>query len=70
MTEPTIIASGMNEADRAAELHARCRAKLGEITAILDEANTHGMRIEFGLGMDGYGRNVIARMEVVKSLAR
>lgn len=52
----------------AADLRARMTAKLVEVAMILDEANRSGMRIAFQLGIDGFGRNVVTTLDIVKPL--
>ena len=50
------------------DLRDRVRSKLDELLPIMDEASRAGMRVEFQLGVDGFGRNMIGKLDIVKSL--
>lgn len=56
------------ERDVAKDIADRLRAKLVEVGAIMDEAVKHRMRVDFALASDGFGRNVVAKLDITKSL--
>lgn len=56
------------EKEVVADLRARTEAKLAEVALILDDANRAGMRITFNIGVDGFGRNVVQSLEIMKPM--
>lgn len=56
------------EKETANELKQRIRLALSVCLEIMDEATRNGMVIQFQLGVDGFGRNVISALNVVKVL--
>ena len=70
MSEPKleIINPSKTDAAVAADLKRDTGELLKKVAALLDEANRHGMRIQFQLGVDGFGRNVVANLDVMKVL--
>jgi len=68
MTELTLASTGRSDRDVAADLKARIREALTEVAAVMDEANRCGMRVQFSLGIDSFGRNVVASLDVVRVL--
>lgn len=59
---------GKSEHDTAIELRESVRGRLIEIVSLMDQANRDGLRVEFQLGIDGYGRNVITRLVMIKEI--
>jgi hypothetical protein len=57
-----------NERERAAEIRDSIKALMGEVGHWMDQANAQGMRVEFQMVIDGFGKNVIGRLDVTKSL--
>lgn len=55
--------------DIAADLKSRTLQQLECITALMDEARRNNMTIQLQMGIDGFGRNVIATLSVVQILA-
>ena len=67
--KPEIVSmDGKTDADRATELRDEVRKHLLAVCKLCDQATAQGMRIEYGCGMDAFGRQVIARLDIVKSL--
>lgn len=64
-----LVSSGQSDLDAAQEFHGRIGKQLQSLAVLMDEVNRHGMRVEFQLGIDGFGRNVVARLEILKRLA-
>lgn len=64
----SVVSSGHSEQDTARDLHRQIRERLVEIAGFMDAANRIDMRVEFSLGIDGYGRNVIQRLAVLKEI--
>lgn len=65
----SIIASNKSEREIATDLRDRMRTKLVEVGALLDEANREGMRINFQMAVDSFGRNVVGVLDVTKPVA-
>jgi hypothetical protein len=59
---------GRSEKDRAAEIRDAVKQLMGEVGRWMDQANAQGMRVEFQMVIDGFGKNVIGRLDVTKSL--
>jgi hypothetical protein len=57
-----------SDADLAFDLKNRIRFSLEQAAAIMDEARQAGLVLQFQFGIDGFGRNVIASIAVVKPL--
>ena len=55
-----------SEPARAERYTAQMTEALKPVLALMDDAKQHGLLIEFQLGMDAYGRAVIASSAVVK----
>lgn len=64
-----VVMLGKSERDIAVDLRERVRAKLNEIAPIMDEANRAGLRVEFGFAVDGFGRNIVGRLAIIKEVA-
>ena len=62
------LESGVSDQEFAHDATTRLRKKLEEACAIMDEANGRGMRINFNCGIDGFGRNVVASIEIMKRM--
>lgn len=57
------------DAEIAKDFRDQARAHLELLAELMNEAErTHGMRIGFQIGRDGFGRNTVAALEVVKVL--
>lgn len=65
----TVISIGRSEREIAVDIRERVRGKLSEVGLLLDEANRAGMRINFQMGVDGFGRNIVAMIDVTKPVA-
>ena len=63
-----IIATGKRDEDIARDIELRLRVKLAEVCTLMDEANRTKMRVEFNLAADAFGRNVIQRVDIVRSM--
>ena len=62
------ILPGLSDAEVAADLKKRLHAAIGEVVSIMDEANARGLQVSFQLGRDGYGKNRINDLEIVRPL--
>ena len=60
--------SGRSDREVATDLKARVRVALEGVAALMDEANRSGMQVQFQIGLDGFGRNVVASLNVVRVL--
>jgi hypothetical protein len=56
------------EKDRAAEIRDNIKSLMAEVGRWMDQANAQGMRVEFGMVIDGFGKNTLGRLDVTKSL--
>jgi hypothetical protein len=65
---PELATIGQNDRDMAADIKQRVRNALELAAKVMDEANRSGMRVQFHFGVDGFGRNVVAALDVVKVL--
>lgn len=68
MAELVEMKSKRSDVDIAADLKNRIRVHLEQAGAIMDEGRSAGLVIQFQFGIDGFGRNVIASLAVVKPL--
>jgi hypothetical protein len=68
MGEIAIASTGKPEKEVAAEFKDRARVMLGGLTSLMDEIDRHGMALQFGCGRDGFGRNVVTMLNIVKTL--
>lgn len=57
-----------SDKDRAAEIRDAVKQLMGEVGRWMDQANAQGMRVEFQMVIDGFGKNVIGRLDITKSL--
>ena len=60
------IAKGESDRDFARRLKDGMRDALAPVTRIMDEARARDMHVQFQLGIDGFGRNVVKDLTVVK----
>lgn len=58
-----------SERDIAGEHRAKVEAILRDICAAMDAARSDGMTINFNIGQDAFGRNVVQTLAVTKVLA-
>jgi hypothetical protein len=65
---PEIVATGRRDEDIARDINGRLWVKLSEVCLLMNEASAAKMRVEFNLGVDAFGRNVIQRLDIVKSM--
>lgn len=63
-----VASNALNDREQALVYKAAVRTHLEALCATMDEANRKGMRLTFQVGMDGYGRNIVAALDVVKVL--
>lgn len=63
-----LATTGRPDRDIAIDLRERVRSRLADILPLMDEANRAGMRIEFMLAVDNFGRNIVQRIVVLKEL--
>lgn len=63
-----VVTLGANDKDTASALRERMTKALAEVGVIMDEANAAPMKIGFAMGLNGFGRNVCANLEIVKVL--
>lgn len=66
MTTLSLVADGKSERDKAIEIRDAIRARLADILPLMDDANRLGARVEFNLVVDPFGRNQIARCDIIK----
>lgn len=64
-----VVSEGLSERDRAVALRDQIQNKLKELIPIMDQVTAAGMRVEFNLAIDQYGRNQIQRLDIIKVLA-
>jgi hypothetical protein len=55
-----------SDADAADELKVLARPMLEQLCALQGRARSMGMRLEFAIGVDQYGRDVVSALNVVK----
>jgi hypothetical protein len=65
---PVHIVPGSTDAERAQDYRDRLRAALVPVLAIIQEAQSNGLKVGFNIGPDGFGRQQIQTVEVVKPL--
>lgn len=68
MTDLSIVPAIKSERDRALELRAAIHQTLAVLLPLMDEVNRAGMRVEFQLGIDSFGRNVVQRCAIIKEI--
>ena len=56
------------DADLAAELRAEMSPILGEVCKVLDKARAAGMKIDFMIQPDQFGRHVLPHVQITKAL--
>lgn len=56
------------DADVAKKLRAEMNVILEQVCRVQSLANASGMRIEYQLGIDGFGRHIIGSLNVLKVL--
>jgi hypothetical protein len=56
------------DSDIAKKLRAEMWGLLEQVCRVQSQANANGMRIEFHLGVDGFGRQIIGSLNVLKVL--
>ena len=64
----TVTHMGRNERERAAEIRDAVKQLMTEVGRWMDQANAQGMRVEFQMIIDGFGKNTLGRLDVTKSL--
>ena len=64
--DPAVVATIRPDREVAANLKNEMQAALAVAAGIMDVANRSGMKVQFQLGIDGFGRNVIASLDIVK----
>jgi hypothetical protein len=52
----------------AAEIRDAVKALMIEVGRWMDQANARGMRVEFQMVIDGFGKNTLGRLDVTKAL--
>lgn len=68
MSDLGVMSIGKSDRDAAVELREAVRGKLADILPLMDQANRSGMRIEFALAIDAFGKNFVQRLAVVKEI--
>ena len=60
------IVLGKSDADKAADLKARLGEALGHVGEIMDKAQAEGFQVNFAMGKDYRGVNVVANLQIMK----
>lgn len=68
LTGNVVFMSQKTDADLARELRAEIAPHLAEVCKVLDKARAAGVRLEFQLAADAFGRHVPPYVTVTKSL--
>ena len=68
MSEPVKLITSRPDSERAKDLKRAVPELLVKICELLDEAGEAGLAVNFQLGRDWRGKNVIANFNVVKVL--
>ena len=63
-----LVATGKSDREIAANLKDRASKALLAVTAIMDEARRADLVLNFQIGVDGFGRNVVTALTIVKPL--
>lgn len=66
---PELVTEGLSDAEFARDLKERLRVKLVEATEIMNEAQHRKMRVQFAIAPDGFGRQVIQSLDIVRVIA-
>lgn len=62
------VAPSRPDAEVAADLKKQVRDKLEFVVAVMEIARSHGLRLTFSVGLNGFGRYVVQDVDVVKVL--
>lgn len=64
MTEP----KATNEVEVAAQAAAKIRQNLETICKVMDDLHQQGLIVQWGIGKDNFGRNIVTAVNVAKVL--
>lgn len=62
------LVRGATDADRAKTYRERMDAALKGVLEIINEARQHDITIQFQLGEDGFGRQAVGALHILKKL--
>lgn len=62
------LVGGRPDADIAAELRTEIRAALEPVCSIIDRAVSHGMQVNFSVGMGPLGKTIVQGIGIVRQL--
>ena len=68
MSEATTVVAFKTEQQKAEEYKCKLREALECAALVMTDAQRDGLRLNFNIGMDAFGRHVITSIECIKPL--